>query len=380
MDDRRFVERYADYARELDAEYGTVEAAAWLEHYRRELTNIRAAFDKALQDSSLHEFAISIALYTGWYWHESGHLDEGCALIERALVLPLNTRDAAELHRLYGMLLFAKGNYAAAIEHAQEALERGLEIEPPEPPHRYYTLFANALLYAGQYDEAEQYYRMAVDAAQSWNRPHDLSTCRFNLGILLYECKGDFSSARRLLAQSFSSKGTDEFDDALAEETLARIAFLERNFGNAVAHAEAAFAMLAKVGNTEHMLDVAMRQCVYLTLDERLEDAILLWHDEGPAALASTNPEICAGALDASATLYMGCGSLKKAVQTRAFLRRFRARHRLVVFPMEQRLYDAWDFAAHAILGKGQHARSVAAGESLHLSEAAFPPGPVAQR
>jgi tetratricopeptide (TPR) repeat protein len=373
MDVRRFVERYADYARELDAEYGTVEAAAWLEQYRRELPNIRAAFDKALQHEPLHESAISIALHTGWYWHESGHLDEGCALIERALTLPLNTRDAAELHRLYGMLLFAKGNYAAAIEHAQTALERGLEIEPPEPPHRYYTLFANVLLYAGQYDEAEQYYRMAVDAAQSWNRPHDLSTCRFNLGILMYECKGDFSSARRLLAQSFSTKGADEFDDALAEETLARIAFLERHFSEAVAHAQEAMSLLTKVGNTEHTLDVAMRQCVYLTLDDRLDDAIALWRNEGPVALASANPETCASALDASATLYAGSGNLEKAVAARAFLRQFRMRHHLVVFPMEQRLYDAWDFAARALLGKPVHARAVAQGESLQLSEAAFP-------
>lgn len=376
MDDRRFVERYADYARELDAEYGTVEAAAWLERYRHELPNIRAAFDRALHDPELHDLAISIALNTGWYWHESGHLDEGCAFFERALCLPLKTRDAAELHRMYGMLLFAKGNYAGAIEHAQEALERGLEIVPPEPPHRYYTLYANALLYAGQYDEAEQYYRMAVDAAQGWDRPLDLSTCRFNLGILMYECKGDFSSARRLLAQSFSTKGADEFDDALAEETLARIAFLERHFDDAVRHAEAAIAMLAKVGNAEHTLDVTMRQCVYLTLDDRFDEALALWQREAPAALASTNPEICAGALDASATLYAGSGNLTKAVETRAFLRRFRARHHLVVFPVEQRLYDAWDFAARAILGKAEHARAVSNGESLHLAQAAFPVNP----
>lgn len=372
MDDSQFVERYSAYTKDLDAQYGTMEAAAWLESYRRELPNIEAAFDKALEQPSLHAHAVAIALNTGWYWHESGHLDEGCALIERALTLPLNTRDAAELHRMYGMLLFAKANYAGAIAEAQEALERGLEIRPREPPHKYYTLFANALFYAGRYDEAEQYYRMAVDAAQTAHRPVDVSTCRFNLAIFMYECKGNFGSARRILAASFETKSTDEFDEALAQETLARIAFLERQFEDAVAHAQTALTLLEKIGNAEHALDVAMRLIAYLTLDGRVEDAIALWQREGAHALASANPELCATALDASAMLYLGTGNLPKAIATRAFLQAFRERHHLVVFPVEQRYLDAWDFAARAIVGKAEYARAVADGESMIVPEAAF--------
>jgi tetratricopeptide (TPR) repeat protein len=319
----------------------------------------------------MHVHAVAIALHTAWYWYESGRADEGLAMLERAMTLPAKTREAAELHRMTGMLYFGKGNYPKAIEHAQEALDHGLEIEPAEPPHRYYTLLANALLYAGRYDEAEQYYRMAVDSAQSWNRPVDVSTCRFNLAILMYECKGDFQSARRLLAASFETKPVDEFESALAEETLARIAFLERNFADAWAHADTALDMLASVGNGEHLLDVAMRQCVYLALDGQTQAADAVWREHGDRALSSDNPETNAAALDAAAALKLAHGNLSEAVAIRSRLQAFRNEHHLVVFPVEQRFYEAWDFAARCILGKAEYARASSSAASMSVRDAA---------
>lgn len=346
-------------------------AAQWLERYAAEMPNIERAFSFALQHSELHQRAIAIALHTAWYWHESGRTDEGRSMLERALSLQSNVRERAELHRMLGMYQFSRGNYARAIEHAQHALESGLEIEPAEPLHRYYTLYANALLYAGRYDEAEQYYRMALDSAQGWNKTADVSTCRFNLAILMYECKGEFANARRLLSSSFEVKSIDEFDDALVHETLARIAFLERNYSEAVSHADAAIELLERIGNQEHLLDVVMRQCVYTMLDGDGDRARALWGRHGEQALSSNNPETCAAAMDASAILSTGRGDLARAVAMRALLKRFRNEHHLVVFPVEQRLYDAWEFAAHAILGKDEYRRAAAIGETLHVQDAA---------
>jgi tetratricopeptide (TPR) repeat protein len=372
VDKEQFIEHWVAYTEDLDSRYGAMAGADWLEQYAREAQNVQRAFALAMDDQALQGQAIKLALYTAWYWHESGRADEGLTMLERAIALPLGTREAAELHRLTGMLYFTKGNYPRAIEHAQEALEHGLEIEPAEPPHRYYTLLANALLYAGRYDEAEQYYRMAIDSAQSWQRPIDLSTCRFNLAILMYECKGDFQSARRMLAASFETKPVDDFENALAEETLARVAFLERNFDEAVAHADTALDLLARVGNAEHTLDVAMRQCVYLTLDDNGEGARNLWQRHGRDALGSANPETTAAALEATAALYLATGDLSNAVAVRSRLHAFRSQHHLVVFPVEQRFYEAWDFAARAILGKPAYDRAVASGASMSVNFNSF--------
>jgi len=371
MDDAGLARHYAAFTADLDGKHGTMESAAWLEQYTQALPDIQRAFAHALRERSLSACAIAIAFHTGWFWHESGRAGEGIAMLRQALALPLSTRDAAELHRLLGMLHFGEGDYSRAIEHAQEALEHGLEIEPAEPPHRYYTLFANALLYAGRYEEAEQYYRMAVDSAHSWNREGDLSTCRFNLAILLYECKGDFAGARRMLQASFETRAADEFDDALAQETLARIAFLERNFDEAVTHVAAALDLLERVGNTEHILEVSMRGCVYLTLEDRTQDAASLWGRYAADALASRNPETQAAAIEAAAALSTARGHLGDAVRLRAYLERFRQQHHLVVFPVEQRLYDAWDFAVRSVLGKAAYEHAKSSAQSMHLSDAA---------
>jgi hypothetical protein len=188
----------------------------------------------------------------------------------------------------------------------------------------------------------------------------------------MYECKGDFAGARRMLETSFGTRGADEFDEALAEETLARIAFLERDFGEAVAHAEAALHLLERVGNTEHMRDVAMRQCVYLVLEDRTKDAAALWERYASDALASTNPETQAVAIDAAAALCIGHGDLSGAVRLRTFLERFREQHHLVVFPVERRLYDSWDFAARSILGKAQYKHARDDAEAMRMNDVLF--------
>lgn len=171
-----------------------------------------------------------------------------------------------------------------------------------------------------------------------------------------------------MLGASFETKSVDEFDDALVHETLARIAFLERNFHDAVRNADTAIGLLQRIHNEEHLLEVAMRQCAYLTLTENGESARALWQQYGRKALNSENPETCALALDARAMLYTGAGDLRSALTVRVLLQRYRLEHHLVVFPVEQRLYDAWDFAARAILGSAVYQEAITHGQAMDLA------------
>lgn len=356
MRDSQFVREVEKYTAELDAAHGTIDAAEWLRRYESEAAKIREAFDSARKLGELHSVAVKIALHTAWYWYESGRAREGAEMFDAALDLPQRShKETAELERFAGMFAFALGDYDAAVEFSQRALEHGLEIEPPEPLVRYHTQLANALLYSGGYEQAEQYYRLALDSAQSHGNANHIALAKFNLAIYLFECLSDFAGARKLLAASLRDGGADAYDEALGEETLARIAYLERDVDAAVRHGETALTAFFRLGNVEHGLEMAMRQAVYLCFAGRCDEAAQLWARHERAVGDSKSPELRALALEASAALATAQGNLSLAVEQRARLQSFRETHALAVFPAEQRNADAWEHAALAILGRAAY-------------------------
>ncbi|MBV8246668.1 MAG: tetratricopeptide repeat protein [Candidatus Eremiobacteraeota bacterium] len=358
-----FVRRYAEYAKKLDGEYGQSDSTSWLARYEAEMPNILAAFDAAVLDGDLHASAVELAMHTHWYWHELGKSEEGLHMVERALGLPeLSLVQKARLTRIASTLEFVHGDFAASVTWGERALEHALDAQPAESVLKYYTALANALLYGGRYDEAEQYYRLALDAAQ---REHDdvgISICKFNLSIYMSECKGDFAASRRLLEESFQTKTRDEYDEALTAETQSRLAYLERNLDDAVKYSAHAFELLTKLGNVEHTLELGMRRVTYLAMRGDLAQAELLYGAQHRTLRRTSNWDIVALALDSRATLFVAHGELARAIETRAFLERFRAAHHLAVFPVERRYLDAWDFAALSLLGREAHAAARAQG------------------
>jgi len=232
-------------ARERAMHY--VDAAAW--RARRRYAN----------ETALAYFERALSLETRWQWlagkAEVLHI-LGQRMQEEATLLVLEAMpdsDRGAVAELWANYHEATSQFHHARSDLWQALEIYTERNDAINRARILSLIGEIVLREGDIDEAERYYRQALSLLE--DRPDEVSgrgRAMLGLGVVMRQ-RGEYDTAVTLLTQAlaFYTQGENQPEVATALTRLGGVAFLRRNFADALDAWQRALAIRREIGDRE---------------------------------------------------------------------------------------------------------------------------------
>jgi predicted ATPase len=169
---------------------------------RAQRDNIRAALDWTLRPGSPEVVTgLEICQALGWFWHTSGHAEEGLRWLGRAVEASAETSDPVAIRALHRMavLVQQQGRYDEAADLLHRCLRHWASTGDPGEQARVLNSLGVGERGRGDVDLARTYYRRAADLAREANAPERVSSALGNLAEL--EVQGDPAEALRIMVE-----------------------------------------------------------------------------------------------------------------------------------------------------------------------------------
>ena len=261
--------RHANYFTEV-AEQGELairgaDQVEWLERFRTDTNNFRAALDWSLSSGDV-QGAARLAGALAWFWTLNGMLTEAVNHLERLVDIE-DVQPAIRARCLWGYALLA-----ASLGRLQTARDAGylaadLARRGDDPSGTAYGLNAAAVAEwaLGQHDRSLRAHAEAIELLATVDDQWGLAICKVLQARTLFD-------QRNADAQPVAREGADHARRAgdvhvlgIALTQIAQLAIADNDLSTAVTAAEEALALQEKIGYTEgtvsalHVLGQAQR-------------------------------------------------------------------------------------------------------------------------
>jgi len=199
------AEGFLTLAERSDASFSTEPTATWLEWFRREYENLRAALSWCIAEKHNAAIGARLAAALGRYWFERGLFSESRDWFVQTLAIAGNDADAATLAKVRLYLAFSAnygGDYAAGEKNAAEARDAyRLDGNEVGAAHACNALGV-AAMYSGRFDQAETLFERALGTYRALGAVRDVAVALHNLGEIAADHHCNFAGARRRYAES----------------------------------------------------------------------------------------------------------------------------------------------------------------------------------
>lgn len=150
------------------------------------------------QEQQMPAAVMNHYLVMGRLKYRQGALTESYGWFAKAEALALatnNTNAYASCFEAYGMILNKQGRHTEALEFMQRAFATYQQNSAPKGHiGMAYNNIANTYNYMLQANQAEEYYRLAIETLENSDRKESLHLIKSNLGLLLFQ-RGQFAEA-----------------------------------------------------------------------------------------------------------------------------------------------------------------------------------------
>ncbi|HET9589239.1 MAG TPA: tetratricopeptide repeat protein [Anaerolineales bacterium] len=200
----RHLEHYLKFAERAEPELRGPDQVAWLDRLEKEIDNIRAALEWALEANI--EAGLRIASALLWFWHIRGGKSEGIEWLERALSADKqeNTASSSTVIRgkalnAAGTLMIMHGNADRARQISEESLALHQKLGSPGKRGVAYALW-NLAQGASYHEDLEQARDLTEKSLALFREVGDkfgVAQCLDHLGSYSL-IKGDFVQAKKI--------------------------------------------------------------------------------------------------------------------------------------------------------------------------------------
>ncbi|MGH7687662.1 MAG: ATP-binding protein [Candidatus Dormibacteria bacterium] len=254
---RRHALHYLELAEDTEPKLVRLGHAEWFHRLRVERGNLRAGMQWALEhDEAVFALRYTVALWR--YWRHRGEFAEGRRWLDAALALsapvPISLR-ARALWAL-GALAFHQGDHVRMEALAGEVLELARQTHEPMDMRNALTVRGMVSMVRGDYAEAVEPFREAVDICRRLGVSWPLGTSYLNFGTaLLHTDAVDAAEASLLEGLRVYTQLGDEVFAARCNNTLGHVALQRGDIDAADRLAREALAAAAAQGEPQGIGD-----------------------------------------------------------------------------------------------------------------------------
>lgn len=298
--------RHSDYYLNLVQQYGQIlggpQAAPALNTLKRELDNIRQAWDWAVRQSNMAAITQSVTGITRFY-RRLGLYGEGAELIAAALQsLYASGTDQTEQTVLLGNLLNrqatflnALGQYAAASAAAQEAIQAASRAANPMLKVIGQLRWGEALWYQGNVEAAMPHLQEAWLQSQTLGLPELEADCLLALGSAVLRL-GDSLQAQQHYEQALriTQIAQDNYRESQAYKNLGAAARNQGILAQAQGYYEQSLRLAHEIGDRQSegavrnsLGDLLLSQGLYLEAQTQYGQGLALAREIGDRRLES---------------------------------------------------------------------------------------------
>jgi predicted ATPase/DNA-binding XRE family transcriptional regulator len=269
---RLHLQFFVAFAEEAERHFIRDVDPGWLNALEDEHDNIRAALawsltaERTLADRTLG-LRLAGTLWLFWYYHS--HLEEGRRWLVRAIDLddmaaaPAPLRDRLRALVGLGALAHFHGDDAAALPALEESVPIGRQVEDPVGLAYALTILGNVAEDAGQYQEAEDYFREANDLFLSIDDSVNVAVTTYHLGVVRFG-QEDVVEAVSLCqsALDLGRNANDPWTTAIAQAYLGLLHITTGDYELAAMALSEALLLYQQLGTTERVAEVIRRFAV----------------------------------------------------------------------------------------------------------------------
>jgi predicted ATPase/class 3 adenylate cyclase len=204
----RHLAYYLKFAERTEPELRGPDQVSWLDRVEKEVDNIRAVLEWALETNI--EAGLRIASALLWFWHIRGGKSEGIDWLERALFGEVRERDSMPLPptragirgkalNAAGSLMIMHGNAERACELSEESLTLHQELGPAGRRGAAHALWnlAQGASYREDLEQAEALAQKSLTLFREVGDKFGIAQCLDHLGS--YELiRGDYAQSKKI--------------------------------------------------------------------------------------------------------------------------------------------------------------------------------------
>jgi predicted ATPase/transcriptional regulator with XRE-family HTH domain len=269
---RLHLQFFVAFAEEAERHFIRDVDPGWVNALEVEHDNVRAALawsltaERTLADRTLG-LRLAGTLWLFWYYHS--HLEEGRRWLERAIGLddmeagPAPLRDRLRALVGLGALAHFQGDDAVAIPALKESVRIGRHVDEPVDLAYALTILGNVAEDAGQYLEAEEFFREANDLFLSIDDSVNVAVTTYHLGVVRFG-QEDVIEAIRLCerALDLGRNANDPWTTAIAQAYLGLLHITTGEYELAAMALSEALLLYQQLGTTERVAEVIRRFAV----------------------------------------------------------------------------------------------------------------------
>ena len=246
----RHVDFYVDLAEQGELEIRGPHQLAWLERFRSDLNNFRAALEWCLSTGDTTG-AARLAGALAWFWTLNGMLSEAIGHLERLVEVddvPPSTRARC----LWGYALLAAS--LGRLETARDAGYHAARLSRPcDDVGAAYGLNAAAVAEwaLGNHDRSLEAHRDAIALLDKLDDRWGLAVCHVLLARTLFDLGDDTAAAVARTGVEHARRAGDRHVLGIALTQIAHIAIAANDAPAAISAASEALALQERIGYTE---------------------------------------------------------------------------------------------------------------------------------
>jgi predicted ATPase/DNA-binding SARP family transcriptional activator len=260
----RHADVYVELAERGELEVRGADQLAWLDRFRSDINNLRAALDWCLLTGDAAR-AARLAGALAWFWTLDGMLTEAIAHLER-LVEWDDVPPPIRAKCLWGYALLAAS--LGRLETAREAGYRAADVARPyDDAGTAYGLNAAAVAEwaLGNHEQSLHAHRDAIELLEKLDDPWGLAVCHVLLARTLFDLGDPTAGAVAQTGVEYARGAGDRHVLGIALTEIAQIAIASDDAPAAISAASEALDLQERIGYTEgvvsalHVLGNAQR-------------------------------------------------------------------------------------------------------------------------
>ncbi len=314
----------------------------WLEHFKLEHDNLRAALQWCITERRHPLLGARLAAALGRYWFERGLFREGRLWLMQSLEAhtdPIDPYTDAKI-RLY--LAFAanyESDYLAGEAAAQEALTAYMQTNDRAGAAQARNALGIAAMYTGRYLDAERYFGESLFEHRALEDRRGIAVALHNLGEIAAEFHSDFPTARARFVESLAIFRELEHmtNVACTLGVLSEMAVHLGEIDEAVHSGREALAIHTDLGNRPLIAEEMARIGRCELLRGNVDDARRMLRSALEQMEISFNARHVARCFEAVAHLAASSGDPERGARFLGFSERVRDAHNIARSPALQR-------------------------------------------